>query len=110
MSALYFMRYVGVPSAAPGTLYIGRQTILGVDVGGARYVGTYSETRGRMNVDIMLLMPKGGVLITGANAPAGSKYKLSGEWPVEPADGFTHRMYFDGRPMQVGFERIGFVP
>ncbi|MBL8807463.1 MAG: hypothetical protein JNN22_11520 [Rhodospirillales bacterium] len=110
MSALYQMRYVGVPGAAPSTLYIGRQTVLGIDAGGARYVGSYSETRGRLNVDITLLMPKGGVLITGANAPAGSKYKLAADWPVEPADGYVHRLYFDGKPLQVGFERIGYVP
>ncbi len=110
MSALYVMRYVGSAGTATGTVYIGRQTVLGVDAGGARYVGTYSESRGRILVDMTLLMLKSGVLVTGINAPAGSKYKLTGDWPVEPADGTAHRLYFDGRAMKVGFERIGYVP
>ena len=110
MSALYIMRYVGTAGVASSTIYIGRQKVLGIDAGGARYVGTYSESRDRMLVDMTLLMPKGGVLITGEQAPAGSKYKLTGDWPVEPADGMVHRIYFDGRAMKVGFERIGFIP
>ncbi|MBI3505289.1 MAG: hypothetical protein HY059_10630 [Proteobacteria bacterium] len=110
MSALYVMRYVGMSGAGAGTLYIGRMTVLGIDAGGARYVGTYLESRGRILVDMTLLMPKGGVLITGDQAPAGSKYKLTGDWPVEPADGMVHRLYFDGRAMKVGFERIGYIP
>ncbi|MBL8834361.1 MAG: hypothetical protein JNL71_18370 [Rhodospirillales bacterium] len=51
-----------------------------------------------------------GVLVTGEQAPAGSKYKLTGDWPIEPADGTIHRAYFDGRAMKVGFERVGFIP
>ncbi|MBL8834363.1 MAG: hypothetical protein JNL71_18380 [Rhodospirillales bacterium] len=110
MSALYIMRYVGAAGAGSSTLYIGRQTVVGVDAGGARYFGTYIESRGRILVDMTLLMPRSGVLVTGEQAPAGSKYKLTGDWPVEPADGTIHRAYFDGRAMKVGFERVGFIP
>jgi len=110
MSALYIMRYVGTTGAGSATLYIGRQTVLGIDAGGARYIGSFLESRGRLLVDLTLLMAKSGVLITGEQAPAGSKFKLTGDWPVEPADGMVHRLYFDGRAMKVGFERIGFIP
>ena len=110
MSALYIMRYVGNAGAGAGTIYIGRQTVVGIDAGGARYFGSFIESRGRILVDMTLLMSKSGVLITGDQAPAGTKYKLTGDWPVEPADGTVHRIYFDGRALKVAFERIGYIP
>ena len=42
MSALYQMRYQGVAGNGHGAMYIGKGVVVGIDISGARYNGTYS--------------------------------------------------------------------
>lgn len=65
MSALYIMRYHGQQDQGMGAIYIGKGTIVGVDIGGGRYHGTFQDQGGRLRATVNLSMPQGGTLVTG---------------------------------------------
>src|SRR5690348_9844355 len=110
MSALYIMRYLGGTGTGFGSIYIGRGKIVGVDVGNGRYAGTYSEQGGRIKGNAQLSMPQGGVLVTGAQVPAGTKIQLTVDWPADFANGSLQAISVNGQPVQVTFEKVGDIP
>ena len=110
MSALYAMRYVGRADAGAGAIYIGKGTIVGADVGGGRYHGTYTESGGRIKGNANLSMPNGGSLVTGQTVPPGTKIPLTVDWPVAFANGQPQPIMVSGQPVQVTFEKIGDIP
>ena len=110
MSALYAMRYVGRADAGAGAIYIGRGTIVGVDVGGGRYRGTYAESSGRIKGTATLSLPNGGSLVTGKTAPPGTEIPLTIDWPLDFFSGKPQSIDVAGQPVQVSFEKIGDIP
>src|SRR5262245_17209476 len=48
MGAFYIIKYFGRAGAGGGTLYIGRGVVVGTDIQGAKFDGTYQVTGGRM--------------------------------------------------------------
>jgi hypothetical protein len=111
MSALYAMRYLGSSGVGFGSVYIGRNVVVGVDVSNGRYNGTYTEQGGRIKLTGKLSAPVGGaVLVTGDQLPAGQSIPLSADWPTNFSDGSAQQIMVMGKPVQVTFEKIGDVP
>lgn len=131
MSALYAMRYVGTGNgprngargvsrgkgrgssggAGFGTVYIGKNVVVGVDAANARYNGTYTEEGGRLRFSGELSSPQGGaVLVTGHSLPQGQSVPLNADWPSNFDNGSTQQIMLMGHPVQVRLEKIGEVP
>jgi hypothetical protein len=107
MSALYAMNYVGQTGTGGGAVYVGNGKIVGIDVGNLRYNGAYTEQSGRLKGTIAMTAPTGGVLVTGAQLPAGSRLGLTLDWPANFWDGKAHPVMIEGREVHVTFEKIG---
>jgi hypothetical protein len=127
MSALYAMRYVGTSRGSNrgssrgsgggpanvrfGSVYIGRNIVVGVDTANARYNGTYTEEGGRLKFSGQFSGPQGGAtLVTGHSPPQGQSIPLNADWPKNFDNGATQQIMVMGRPVQVRFEKIGDVP
>ena len=111
MSALYAIRYLGSTGVGFGSVYIGKNVVVGIDVANGRYNGTYTEEGGRLKLTGNLSAPPGGaVLVTGDQLPAGQSIPLIADWPTNFADGSTQQITVMGKPVQVTFEKVGDIP
>lgn len=111
MSALYVMKYAGQADAGGGAVYIGRGKVLGVDITGIKYDGSYTEGAGRMKGTVTLISPPGGAsLVTGLQLSGGQKIPLTIDWPSNFASGQPQQLGVAGRSVSVKFEKIGDVP
>lgn len=93
-----------------GAIYVGKGTILGVDIGGLRYNGTYTEGAGRLKGNIMLFAPHGATLVNGQRLSPGASLQLTVDWPVGFANGQPQTISVGGLQVQVKFEKIGDIP
>jgi hypothetical protein len=110
MSAFYVMRYLGATGMGFGAIYIGRGTIVGVDVANGRYQGTYTERDGKLKATVTMSLPYGGALVTGTQVPPGTKIQMTADLPADFANGQAQQIMIQGRPVQVTFEKIGDIP
>lgn len=110
MSALYTMQYVGQTGTGAGAIYIGKGVIVGIDVGGGRYNGTYAEGAGRLKGNVVLSAPNGAMLVSGQKLSPGSTLQLTVDWPLGFANGQPQLISVGGRQVQVKFEKIGDIP
>lgn len=112
MSALYLMRYIG-PSLdmGAGALYVGRNVILGVDTGGNRYKGSYTEDAGRIHaeIDLTVVEPE-SKLVTGITVTRKEILRISADLPLKLDDGSAHPVHVAGISVNVVFEKIGDIP
>jgi hypothetical protein len=104
------MRYLGQTGIGAGAMYIGKGKVAGVDVGGGRYEGKYTEQDGRLKGTATLSAPQGAVLVTGQQMPAGAKIPLAVDWPSNFANGAAQPISVAGRTVQVTFEKIADIP
>ena len=111
MSALYIMRYVGIGTGSSGfgAIYVGRNTIVGVDVGNGRYTGGYTEMNGRIRGQLTLTLPNGGTLVTGQQVAPGTSIPMAFDWPANFTSG-PQSIAVQGRNVQATFEKVGDVP
>jgi hypothetical protein len=109
MSALYAMNFVGATGLGGGAVYVGKGKIVGIDMGNLRYNGTYTEQGGRLKGTVALSAPTGGILVTGAQLPAGGRLNLTLDWPANFSDGNPQALTVEGSPVHVTFEKIGDV-
>jgi hypothetical protein len=112
MSGLYAMRYSGQggSSTGAGALFIGKGVVLGIDVVGGRYKGTYTEQGGRLLAKAVMSVPAGAVLVTGQTVPTATDFPLTADWPANFWDGTPQKITVAGRPVEVTFEKLGDVP
>lgn len=109
MSALYQMRYQGISGIGHGAIYIGKGTMVGVDVTGARYHGSYTDQGGNLSGNVTLTSA-GGSLVTGQPVPAGTKVPITFQLSGNFADGQFKTVNVGGKPVQVAFDKIGDIP
>lgn len=110
MSAFYLMRFAGQLDRGEGAIYVGKGIVLGVDVGGLRYKGAYSDQGGRMKGSVTLTAPAGGgQLVTGQTMKPGQTVTLTIDWPSNFAGG-QQQVSVNGRPVNVTFEKLGDIP
>jgi hypothetical protein len=107
MSALYGMNYVGQTGAGGGCIYLGNGKIVGMDIAGGRYHGSYTIQNNQMTVSVRLTMVTDGVLVTGRHVPKGTRLDLSAVWPVNFADGKPQPIQVAGSTVHVVFEKVG---
>ena len=90
---------------------LGRNKILGVDVTGARYDGSYVENLmiGRLQ-GTATLTSAGGVLVTGQPVPPGTQVQITFDLPTNFANGQFQQVSVGGRPVQVRFDKLGDIP
>jgi hypothetical protein len=105
MSALYQMRYHGVAGAGHGAIYIGKGQVVGVDLTGARYIGSYTENGGRLRGNVTLTSA-GAELVTGLRIPSGSRLTITFDFPSNFGDGQFQTVTVQGAPVQVAFDKI----
>jgi hypothetical protein len=112
MSAFYIMRYAGTAGQGSGVLYIGRGLVVGVDVVGGKYEGSYTEQRGHLVGTVKLTAPTPGVhLVTGQNVPGGQSFDLRFDLPPNFATGRPQTITgVGGLPVQVTFEKVKDLP
>ena len=112
MNAFYLMRYVGTAGQGAGAIYIGKGIIVGVDVVGAKYDGSYSEKSGRLKGEVRLTAPTSGShLVTGQTVEGGQSFVLKFDLPPDFANGRPQVIIgVGGRPVQVTFEKIKDLP
>lgn len=110
MSALYTMRYLGGVGIGMGAIYVGKGTVVGVDVTGGRYKGNYTDSNGRLKGTVTATFPSGAQLVTGMSVPPGGAIQLALDWPVNFANGQAQQVSVSGRPVQVTLEKIGDIP
>ena len=87
MSALYQMRYQGVAGNGHGAMSIGKGVVVGIDISGARYHGTYTLSGTTLN-GTATLTSAGGALVTGQDVPAGGTVPITFSLPAGFDDGF----------------------
>lgn len=109
MSALYQMRYNGVAGAGHGAVYIGKGKVVGVDITGARYLGTFVNQGSNLSGTVTLISA-GGALVTGKQTPAGTQVPITFSLPPNFANGQFQTVTVGGQPVQVAFDKIGDVP
>ena len=109
MSALYQLRYQGVAGNGHGAMYIGKGVVVGIDISGARYQGTYTLS-GTTIDGAATLTSAGGALVTGQDLPAGGTVAISFNLPAGFDDGQYHQVVAGGRRVGVSFNKIGDVP
>src|ERR1700676_683063 len=92
MSALYQMRYQGVAGNGHGAMYVGKGVVVGIDISGARYNGTYTLSGTTIN-GTAILTSAGGALVTGQDLPVGGTVPITFSpaaaleddgWPARP--------------------------
>ena len=109
MSALYQMRYQGVAGNGHGAMYIGKGVVVGIDISGARFNGTYTLS-GTTIDGTATLTSAGGALVTGQDVPC----RRNGPHHLQPAGRFRRRPVSPGgaagRRVGVAFNKIGDVP
>lgn len=111
MGALYIMRYLGQADSGRGSVYFGKGMIVGSDVGGVRYMGTYRESGGRVRGNMTLTAAEGpAMLVTGRTLPTGHSVPLAIDWPSNFYNGSTQQVTVMGRPIRVTFEKIADIP
>ncbi|MBR2813501.1 MAG: hypothetical protein IKE60_02540 [Reyranella sp.] len=109
MSAMYEMQYQGVAGGGHGAIYIGKGKIVGIDVTGARYSGTY--TNGQTLSGSATLTSAGGVLVTGAPIPPGTKVPITfANLPLNLGNGQFVQVSVGGNPVNVAFHKIDDIP
>ena len=110
MSALYVIRYSGDVGLGAAVLFIGKGTILGVDLGENTYRGTYTESNGKMEAQVSLTAGNAGAsLVTGQVLSPGQTMVIAASLPIEP-EGGPHRVWVGAGPVNLTFQKIGSVP
>jgi hypothetical protein len=110
MSALYTMQYQGQVGSGGGAVYIGKGIVLGVDVTGARYNGSYTTTPAGRLQGTVTLTSSGATLVTGQQVPAGTQIPITLDLPANFANGQFQQVLVSGGPVQVRFDKIGDIP
>jgi hypothetical protein len=109
MSALYQMRYQGVAGNGHGAMYVGKGVVVGIDISGARFNGTYALS-GTMIEGTATLTSAGGALVTGQDVPAGGTVPITFSLPAGFDDGQYHQVIAGDRRVGVSFNKIGDIP
>jgi hypothetical protein len=109
MSALYQMRYQGVAGTSHGAVYIGKGKIVGVDLTGARYLGSFVN-QGANLIGNIILTSAGEALATGQPMPAGTHVPIIFSLPANFGNGQFQTVTVGGQPVRVAFDRIGDIP
>jgi len=109
MSALYQMRYQGVAGNGHGAMYVGKGVVVGIDISGARYNGTYTLSGTTIN-GTAILTSAGGALVTGQDLPAGGTVPITFSLPAGFDDGQYHQVIGGGKRVGVSFNKIGDIP
>jgi len=110
MSALYALRYVGQTGIGAGCIYFGRGRVLGIDVRGVKFDGTYIEQDNRLKASISMHVPAGSTLVIGLRVNQDTTIALTADWPADFADGKPQQMIFQGRPVAVTLTKLGDIP
>lgn len=103
------MRYQGVSGVGHGAMYIGKGTMVGVDVTGARYHGTYTDQGGALSGNVTLTSAS-STLVTGQPVPAGTKVPITFQFSGNFANRHFKTVNVAGKPVQVAFDKIGDIP
>ena len=108
MRALYQIAYRGgtYPGEGVGALYIGAGQVLGIDVTGARFRGSYVERDGHL-IGQFIMTSAGGTLVTGAPFPLGEEVVVSFDLQPGFDSGDIVVIRVGDRSVQVVFDKIG---
>jgi hypothetical protein len=109
MSALYQMRYQGVSGTGHGAVYIGKGKVVGVDLTGAKYLGSYTNQGANLSGTVTLTSA-GGALVTGQPTPPGTQVPITFSLPANFGAGQVQTVTVGGQPVQVAFEKVGDIP
>ena|SRR5262249_28622138 len=113
MGAFYIMKYFGKAGAGGGTLYIGKGVVVGTDIQGAKFDGTYHVTNDRMRGVVKMTSPaSGSTLVTGQTLPPGTVIDLNFDFPADNFwDGRPYPMTgYGGEQLMVVFEKVRDLP
>ena len=111
MSSLYLMRYTGGDGAGAGVIYIGKGTVIGIDIGEIRYVGTYTVIDNQLCAQVTLTAEKiNSKLVTGALLPKGQSLEITANLSSDFENGSIQHLLVAGRQVGVTFEKIGDIP
>jgi hypothetical protein len=113
MGAFYIMKYFGKDGAGGGTLYIGKGVVVGTDIQGAKFDGTYGVLNDRMIGVVSMTSPaSGSKLVTGQTLPPGKVVMLKFDFPARNFDdGNLYPMTGYGeQPLMVAFEKVRDLP
>jgi hypothetical protein len=112
MAAFYLMRYAGTVGEGAAAIFIGKGIVVGVDVVGGKYDGSYEEKNGRLKGVVKLTAPTAGAhLVTGQNVSGGQSFVLEFDLPPDFANGRPQTIVgVGGRPVQVIFEKLKDLP
>jgi hypothetical protein len=108
MGGFYIMRFKVPTDDGPiegiGALCLKRGVVSGIDTGGVRYEGTYTD-KGRLLASIILEVPAGARLATGGKIDKPSRLTLALNLPLD-FHGKKQTLIFQGRPIEVVFEKL----
>lgn len=110
MSAIYRMNYSSRSGNSGGVIYLGHSTIAGADQAGALYDGSYVQEGDSLKVSVNLTVPAGTTLVTGKQITQDTVMPMTGDWPLNFANGQKLVMFIWNNPVQVAFEKIRDVP
>jgi hypothetical protein len=101
------MQYRGANgSRGVGTIAIGNGAVVGTDLEGARYDGTYTHAGGRLRGNLVLKVPAGTQLVTGHAVEAATDIPVAFDLPVPFDGGGEHEIQVAGQPVWIAFQRI----
>jgi hypothetical protein len=90
-------------------MYVGNGVVVGIDISGARYNGTYTLSGTTIN-GTATLTSAGGALVTGENVPAGGTVPITFSLPAGFDDGRYHQVIAGGTRVGVSFNKVGDIP
>ena len=111
MQGFYLLRYKSNLSdrnlEGVAALYFKNGAIVGIDSGGVRYDGTYTDhADGGIDGSIILSVPPGTQLASGNRTDHPMQIALQLDLPSDFSNGEPHIMMLQGLPVQTIFEKL----
>lgn len=106
MGKFYIMEFVGGDGYGAGALHVGESTIVGADVTGATYLGTFENVNGSLSGNVEFTSA-GGQLVTGMPIPIGIKLPIKFSVAQDFGNGSPVNIFIAGQPVQVKFRLVG---
>jgi hypothetical protein len=112
MEGIYVMYFTGSAGAGQGLLILKNGVIVGADVAGVVYDGSYTqEVGGTLDVKVHLTLPPGSSLVTGASAGATPmEIDIPVKLPENFGNGQALALKTPTGPINIIFKRLRDVP
>lgn len=106
-AAIYLVHFTGVPgSEGYGAAFIGNGLIMGSDISGGRYEGSYTVSHGRLRGSVTFQSIAGSTLVTGLTSASPINLPVEIDLPIDFGNGQPQVIQVGGQPVTLTFEKM----